>query len=80
MSSPHRNRNEENMATMKHYVDMAMGSLYICISIYMLKIPTLAERFGKSTVYIFMALFIAYGLYRIGRGFFGIKKIMKKDR
>lgn len=80
MSSPHRNRNEENMATMKHYVDMAMGALYICISIYMLKIPTLAERFGANTIYIFMALFIAYGLYRIGRGFFGIKKIMKKDR
>ncbi len=80
MSISQRDRNEKYMATMKHYVDVAMGVLYICISIYMLKIPTLAERFGASTVYVFMVLFCAYGLYRMGRGIFAILKIMKSPR
>ncbi len=78
--STSRNRNEKNMATMKYYVDMAMGVLYLSISIYMLKIPSLIERFGKSTMYVFMTIFSLYGLYRIVRGFLGIKDLMRPNR
>ena len=78
--STSRNRSEKNMATMKYYVDMAMGVLYLSISIYMLKIPSLIERFGKSTMYVFMTIFSLYGLYRIVRGFLGIKDLMRPNR
>ncbi|HQW47348.1 MAG: hypothetical protein IPL09_10395 [Bacteroidetes bacterium] len=80
MSSPTRDKNDKYINSMKHYVDIAMGLLYLFISVYMLKIPTLAERYGASAVYIFMGLFSLYGLYRIGRGIVALMKIMKPRR
>lgn len=78
--STSRDRNEKNMASMKHFVDMAMGVLYLVISISMLKMPTLVERFGKNGMLIFMSIFSLYGIYRIGRGFFGVKNLNTRDK
>ncbi|MBK7692000.1 MAG: hypothetical protein IPJ31_13130 [Bacteroidetes bacterium] len=65
---------------MKHFVDMAMGVLYLVISISMLKMPSLVERFGKNGMLIFMSILSLYGIYRIGRGFFGIKNLNTRDK
>lgn len=72
MSTSHRDRNDKYIATTKHYVDIAMGCLYIGLGIYMMKVPSLTERFGAGAVYIFLGLFCAYGLYRMGRGIYHV--------
>lgn len=80
MQNNARDRNDKMMSNMKLYVDIALGSLYIIISIYILKIPSLVERLSQSGVYIFTAIFAVYGLYRIVRGYLGISKQMKERR
>jgi hypothetical protein len=80
MSSSNRDRNDRYIANTRNYVDIAMGTLYIFIGIYMVKVPTLTARFGKNSVFIFLGLFCAYGLYRVAKGAFAILKSNRNQR
>jgi hypothetical protein len=55
-------------------VDVAMGILYIFISLYCMLLPAIIEQYGKSTVYTLGILFTAYGLFRSFRGVLRVKQ------
>jgi hypothetical protein len=76
-----RDKNDRFMSNTRHYIDVAMGALYIFIGIYVLRVPGIAERFGSGAATIFLGLFCAYGLYRMCKGLYSIFQMMKtKDR
>lgn len=70
--------NKNIYETTRTYVDVFMGVLYIIIAFFVFKIPELRERFGNSTVYIFFALFLIYGIWRTYRGVVAILKSTNK--
>ncbi|MBL7766651.1 MAG: hypothetical protein JNJ58_11185 [Chitinophagaceae bacterium] len=61
-------------------LDLAMGVLYIIVAAYAAATPMIQERFGKQTVYLLGALFAAYGLFRVYRGFVAIRRQMNPGR
>ncbi len=69
-----RDRNERTMLGTRPFINILMGVFYICMGIYMMKIPSLPARFGADAVYIFLGLFCTYGLYRLVRGVFALMR------
>jgi len=70
-------RENKAYTTFRVTVDMAMGSLYIFISVYCMQFPALLEEYGKATVYSLGALFSLYGLFRLFRGYVKARQLMK---
>ena len=67
-------RENKAYASFRATVDVAMGILYIFISVYCMLLPALIEQYGKTTVYTLGLLFAAYGLFRSVRGLQRIKQ------
>lgn len=61
-------------------VDIAMGSLYLFISVYCMQLTSILEEYGKTTVYTLGGLFILYGLFRFYRGVQKLKSAFLKPR
>jgi hypothetical protein len=55
-------------------VDVAMGVLYVFISVYCMLLPAILEQYGRNYVYILGGLFSFYGLFRFVRGLLKFKK------
>ena len=61
-------------------LDIAMGVLYIFISVYCMMMPMIVEEYGKGTVYTLGLLFTAYGLFRLIRGLLKLKSVFLKPQ
>jgi hypothetical protein len=66
--------NNQAYESFRSAVDLAMGTLYVVVSVYCMKMPLLRENYDEGTVYGLGILFSLYGIFRLFRGGQRLKK------
>jgi hypothetical protein len=67
MEDRRQNRQQQIYRLFKSSFDLAMGVVYLLVSLYASQMPFLIQQYGKTTVWWICALFFGYGLFRIVR-------------
>lgn len=67
-------RTKQAKESFRSAADLAMGTLYVVVSVYCIKMPLLRENYGNGTVYSLGILFSLYGIFRLYRGGLRMKR------
>jgi hypothetical protein len=80
MSTQHSPEENKVYQQFRTTVDFAMGVLYILLPMYMMRIQYILEEYGRSLVYSLSILCMLYGLTRMIRAVFSLRKWLRKPR